>query len=260
MTKEELLARVAKIREDNPIDPAHFTALVMGKFGTGKTRLFKTCKFPCLIDMFDPNGYSVLSKEIAEGKIIVRKFMNENSQKPTEYMRWEKQWEEDIKTGFLNEFATYGIDSLTTWIEACTNEIAKRKGHEDGVPKITAYPIVFNMAKDMIKLTSTQACDFIVTAHLTPDKDEVTGEITEELETYPKLRSRIPILFSEKYVLLATSGAGGKTSYKLLTQPKGRFRASTQLGKDGLFLPEEEPNVKALLKKAGLPSEDKVWR
>jgi len=32
------------------------------------------------------------------------------------------------------------------------------------------------------------------------------------------------------------------------------------LGKDGLFLPEEEPNIKALLKKAGLPNEDKVWR
>jgi hypothetical protein len=105
-------------------------------------------------------------------------------------------------------------------------------------------------------MSSAQECNFIATAHLVNQQDELTGEVIAELDTYKTLKSRVPILFTEKYVLQTKETSTGVERY-LLTQPKGRYRASTQLGKDGIFDREEIPDLKLLMQKAGLDVSDK---
>lgn len=258
MTKEELLKRIEQIQALNP-SMDKFTSLVMGRFGTGKTRLLGTARKPILIDSFDPGGAVVLRDLIKKGDVVLRDYSKENIKKPDAYMKWEKQWEDDLRTGFLSMFGTYSIDTLTTWVDAATTKVAFDKGREENLPKLPDYPIIINMCKNMIKLTSAESCDFILTAHLEAVKDEITGEIREEVATYPSLRPKIPALFTEKWVMITKDKPGG-CDYKILTKPRGRYQASTQLGKDDIFLMEEVPDIKALLKKAGLPTEDRVWR
>ena len=84
------------------------------------------------------------------------------------------------------------------------------------------------------------------------DKDEVTGEISAEIDTFRRLKSQVPLLFTEKYVLIEKNG-----QYRLLTKTQRRFRAGTQLGAGGKFNAEEEPDIKTLLRKAGMSTEDK---
>lgn len=259
ISPEEARKRLQAIRADYDAamaDGTRFSALVMGLFGAGKTSLLKTCRLPVLIDCFDPRGAVVLRKEVLEGKIFIRSYWDERSGKPTEYKRWEKAWEEDMKSGFFNLFGTYAIDSMTTFTECLANEIGRREGREAGKLAIQDYNPLYAALKDLVKMSQTQECDFIATGHLVLEKDEVEGRSYAELDTFKRMKSRLPLLFTEKWVITNDVTSKG-VEYKLLTAPKGRYRASTQIGAGGVFDQEEVPNVKALLKKAGLPYDDK---
>jgi len=255
---------VAKLRElyNSGTSMSNFSCLILGHYGSGKTTFIGTGRKPVLIDSFDPRGTLVLSKQIAAGDVIVRPFWNENSRHPTEYNRWEKVWEHDISTKFLENFGTYAIDSFTTFLQAMTNEVALRNKRNNNLPAIQDYQIIYNNVRDIVKMTSVQKVDLVVTGHLVNIQDELTGEITAELDTYKGLKNQVPLLFTEKLILLVRTKQGANERV-LLTQDLGRYRASTQLGAGGVFDKEEKPDLKHLLKKVGLDSNDKpsvpIW-
>jgi len=258
-------------------EQTYFSCLLMGIFGSGKTRCACTGRLPILIDMFDPRGGLLLESDPvlkqlrAESKLKVRPFWNENSQNPSEYQRWERQWQEDCKSGFLSLFGTYVIDSGTSWLEAMSNYISRKKGGKrnyelggkifTGNLEIQDYIPMYNMVMDMIKITSSQGCDFIYTAHLLLVEDEVTGKVTAVLDTYKRLRSKIPKLFSEKYVVSKKETSQGPI-HELLIHSTGKYEASSQLMSSGKLGDIEEPNIKKLLEKAGLNTQDKpiTWK
>ena len=251
-------------------DSTAISILLMGIFGSGKTRCACTGRLPILVDLFDPKGGVIfetdpyLSKLRKEKKLIVRPFWMENSQNPTEYMRWEKQWMADCKSGFFSLFGTYVIDSGTTWMEAMSNYISKTKGRKytlggreiTGNLSIEDYIPMYNMIMDAIKMTSSHGCDFIYTAHLLTIEDEVTQKITAILDIYKRLKSKVPKLFSEKYVM-SKKETSGSPKHELIIHSTGKFEASSQLMARGGINDIVEPDLKALLKKAGLPVEDK---
>jgi hypothetical protein len=264
LTSEEAQARLKEIRERYSQESSinNFSALIQGLPGSGKTSLAATGRLPVLIDSFDPLNTLVLRDEVKKGDVVVRAFWNESSKNPTEYGRWEKMWDKDTSTGFIGMFGTYVIDSTSTWIDCLTWEYCRRKGRANNMPEIQDYPIIYNIIKDHIKISATQGADFILTAHLIAYQDEISGRTYSEIDTYKKLKSRIPLLFTEKYVTTAKEVPKTKENpsgikHVLLTSAAGRYNASTQLGKNGIFDAEEEPNIKALLKKAGLSTEDK---
>jgi len=238
-----------------------FSALIAGIQGVGKSTFACSGRLPVLIDVFDPKGtlfihsHPELKQLYKEKKILIRPYWNENSENPTEYKRWEDQWKDDCKSGFLNLFGTYVIDSGTTMVEAMSNYTRKRKGRTENLA-IQDYIPIYNALMDMIKITSSQGCDFLYIAHLTTLQDEVTGEVKSELDTYKGLRSKIPKLFTEKYVLQKQRSAQGP-KHILLTHSTGRFEASSQFASSGNIPDEVEPNLKELLKLAELPTDDK---
>lgn len=249
-----------------------FSCLLMGIFGSGKTRCSCTGRLPILVDMFDPKGSIIfhtdpyLKQLVEEKKLIIRPFSAENSQAPTEFERWERQWTEDCKSGFLSYFGTYVIDSGTTWLEAMANYISRKKGGKrdymlagrtlTGNLEIQDYIPMYNMVMDMVKISSSQGCDFIYTAHLLTVEDEITGRVIAALDTYKRLRSKIPKLFSEKYVMSKEQTSQGPV-HELLIHSTGKYEASSQLMASGKLNDIEEPDLKKLLEKAGLPTDDK---
>ncbi len=242
-----------------------FSALVKGIEGSGKTLFSCTGRKPILVDLFDPKGsvifhtHPMLKEMIEKKELLVRPYTKEISTDPTEYIKWQEQWQEDCKSGFLSMFGTYVIDSGTTMLEAMSNYTRKKKGRGDNLA-IQDYIPMYNAIMDMIKFSSSQGCDFIYIGHLQQAQDESTGRFVTELDTYKGLKGKIPKLFSEKYCLVKEETSQGVV-HKLLTHSTGRFEASSQLAASGNIPAVAEPNLKELLEKAGLSMADKeiVW-
>jgi hypothetical protein len=239
----------------------NFSALIMGLGGVGKTYLLSTARKPVLIDMFDPYGEAVLKYWIDKGEILVRDWSGDKTKSPTKYKEFEKTWEKDIQSGFLSNFGTYAIDSATTFLVALANQIGKtfptKEAMQPGQLAQGAYQPLYATVRDIIGMSSTQGCDFILTSHIELDKDEVSGEVLYQMSVFKGLKTQIPLLFSERYCL-DKKAVGDKIEYHLYTNTKGRFKlASSRLSANGKIDVVEEPNIKALLKKAGYPTEDK---
>lgn len=263
VTSEELKKHFGSIEELYKTQPqTSFSAIIMGLYGVGKTSLLCTGPKPWLIDSFDPKGTVVLelkyADEIKKGNLIIRKFWNEDYENPTEYQKWEEIHEKDLSTGFLNLFGTYSIDSFTTFLDAMANKLSVYMSRDRRIQKlaINDYLVIYDQMKSIIKKVSSQNCNFIMTAHLETYIDKVTEETKTEIKGYKGLKTDIPLLFTEKYVLEAEETSSG-IRHILYTRAAGKFRASTQLGTKDKLRDIEEPNLKEILKKVDFPYEDK---
>ena len=94
-------------------------------------------------------------------------------------------------------------------------------------------------------------CHVVVTGHLARVKDEVSGGFESGLLLWGKQADQTPLVFDEKYLAVVTN-----KGHFLQTHTDGFYKAETRIGGD-LFDTFEEPNLKALMKKAGIPCEDK---
>jgi len=231
------------------------SVMLMGEFSSGKTSFICQAPKPILIDSFDPNGTAVIEDKymnlIESGQILIRTWWKESHESPEAYRKWGKAWDADVASRFFDKLGTYAIDSCTTFIDALSNEVSKDNKLEAGELEIRDYKTIYNTVKTHVKIMSDFDCHFILTAHLMPEKDALTGELRMVLDTYNRLRSQLPLLFTEKYVIRRKSAE----DCKILTAPSGIYKAGTQMSSK--LQPIEEPNFKALLRKAGFPSEDK---
>lgn len=229
--------------------------LLTGDFGTGKTTTCATAPRPILFDSFDPGGVRSVrqhlwSPENPNGFIIAdTRFEDEDSMNPTAYNLWESTFLQRRRDGLFDSIGTYVIDSGTNFAEACMNRIlVKRKGgRQDGIPTIQDYQVLILTIRDIVKAATALPCNFIFTCHLELVKDELSGRITQELLVTGKLRGKLPLLFDEVYVC-----ENRGTERKLLTANDGQFKARTRLGAGGKFQLREDPNLFALMEKAGL--------
>ena len=265
VTSDELKSHFSSMEELYATQPQlSFSAIIMGLYGVGKTSLITTGPKPWLIDSFDPKGTVVLElnmkDEIEAGNLVIRKFWNEDYMAPTEYNRWEAIHEKDISTGFLNHFGTYAIDSFTTFLDSMANQLSRYMKRDRKVQKlaINDYLVIYDQMKSVIKTVSSQNCNFIMTAHLETYIDKVTEETRTEIKGYKGLKTDVPLLFTEKYVLETEEAPPPKNiKYNLYTRAAGKFRASTQLGSGGKLKDIEEPNLREIMKKTGFSFEDK---
>lgn len=262
MTQEQMKQRLLELRKKSQEIPEGHSFLILGEAGSGKSALWTTGRRPILCYHFDPKGINnkEIRQGIKEGWIIIRTFWNEETEHPKVYKDFEDVWKEDVTSGFVNLFGTVVIDSATTFIRGMANYVSKqiygnRKGDQffPGMLAPRDYIILYNVVRDVIKISQAEInLDFMMTGHLSLDKDEVTGKMIATLATFNQLKFELPALFTEKYVLLQ-DGKGGR---EVLTSSKDRYTASTQMGGHGIFKQLEEANIKYLLNKAGKDSKD----
>jgi len=258
--KSDISEEFQKIRDlykNSPIKDS-FNAIVYGYMGTGKTRLLGTARKPVLIHSFDPGGEKVLVDQIKTGEVMVNNsFQEENSKRPTAYRGWEKEFDRLRGTdGFFESIGTYAIDSVTTWSEALMNAILKENGRTAGTPQMQDYLVQINTLRDSIKLITSLPCDVILTGHVDSEKDEMTGRVSTGVMITGKLKEKLPLLMDEVYMTTSRESSKG-VEYTILTRNTGLYKARTRLGRNNLFDTYEKPDIKALLKKAGMDDSDR---
>lgn len=251
---------VEELRQMYKDDPRQKTlnVLILGELGSGKSYLIRTAKKPIHIDSFDPGGTKGIQKYIDRGDIIAdTRWETEDPEHPFVYGKWEKVFDERIKSGYFEAFGTYFLDSSTTWSETIMNWVLQKVGIAGKAPRFTHDYVpqkveIRNKIWKMINLP----CDFFMTGHLEGFKDDVSGAVTYRFMTTGKGTVTIPILFDEVWVM-DPKGTSDGVDYRILTRATGRHLARSRLAKGGLLDTYEKPDLKAILKKARMPTEDK---
>lgn len=239
--------------------------LLLGEKGHGKTSLLRTARRPIHIDSFDPGGTIVLRDLIACGDVVPdTRYENENPLSPRQYSQWSFETNKRIENDYFSRFGTYCLDSATSWGDCILywvqNTINASDRHAGETPRWqTDYRPVRTQMENWMRKLLALPCDFILTGHFTGEYQSLLKEerlIRYVFDSIGAAKTKIPTFFSEVWIIQATEKSGGN-EYKVLTQHDGLYRASTRLGAGGKFNKWEEPNIKALLRKAGWPSGDK---
>jgi hypothetical protein len=251
------MAEEIKTLYDNDPRQDSFNLLLCGDSGSGKTFLASTCRKPVHIDSFDPGGTKHLRSWIDSGEIISdTRFEGDDPFNPTVFRSWVEEMKKREKIGYFDHLGTYILDSATSWSDAIMNQVLKAAGIPGEAPRFTHdYTPQKIQIVNWIKRMLRYPCDFILTGHLDGSKDEVTGKVSYRFMTTGKGEVTIPLLFDEIWVA-DTKETSKEVVYRILTRRTGPYMARTRIGRE-VFETYEEPNIKALLKKAGRPIEDK---
>jgi len=236
-----------------------FNLLLLGEMGSGKTFLVRTARKPIHIDSFDPGGSKGLEDYIAKGDIIVdSRFESEKPMKPFAFNDWKAIMDTRVREGYFDHIGTYMLDSSTSWSKAIMNSILKKAGLAGTAPRFTKDYTPQKVAiENSIYECLDLPCDFILTGHLEPFKDESDGgRVRFRYMTTGKGALVIPTLFDEIWVCDPKDSSNG-VEYRILTQNTGTITCRSRLAKEGLLNQYEKPDIKAILKKAKRSCEDK---
>lgn len=232
--------------------------LIYGQMGTGKTHLIGTCPGPVLVHSFDPGGTKTIKDLVGVNNLTVSTFEKDSRKNPIQFTRWQKEFDRLERLGMFQHIRTYVIDSFTSWSDYCLNQIMRnRNSGTNDTPQLPDYMKQQQAIQDAVVICNNLPCNFILTAHVFSDKDEVTGRAITSVLAGKTQRVKLPTKFDEVYVATAKADSKGIT-FKILTCNDGVYQARTRIGRGGIFKAYEEPNIRALLKKAGYPYEDKV--
>lgn len=227
--------------------------LLYGPFGAGKTHDVFTGRQPIYMQSFDPNGSSLrhVTQMCDEGRAIVNRDCEvEDDMNPSAYDKFTTNFNALKAAGAFNHIGTYAIDSLTFFTEALVNKVHKNNGLVGKNLRIQDYMEVKNLFRRVIAMCCALPCDFVLTAHVTSEKDEVTLETITSITTVGKNGTIIPTFFDEVYVCEVDRTATGGANYHVLTSPFRRYNARTRIG-SGVFAQRETPDLMYLRKKAG---------
>jgi len=260
------LDKIRNYYEGDPLQK-RFSALIIGETNAGKTYILRTARRPIHIDSFDPGGTKCLRDLIASGDVIAdTQWEDEDPYNPNAFAKWMKTIDMRIQIGYFKNFGTYCLDSATTFGEAVINYEMGGKGRAGEVPQ---HRKDYNPQKvymtNYIKKLMRLPCDFILTGHLREIKklihlDTSTGVAKEDIKyrflTTGQAVVTIPLLFDEIYVIIGEEGRT-EPKRKMLIDSVGTYNARSRLKMNGLLNSVEEPDIKALLRKVGMPCEDK---
>jgi hypothetical protein len=260
------LAAVKKYYEGDPLQK-RFSALICGSIGSGKTFLLRTARKPIHIDSFDPGGTKGLRDLIEAGDVVAdTSYEAEDPFNPTAWERWVKRTELRFQIGYFNHFGTYALDSSTKWQDAAMNFQLKGAGRIGGTPqhRHDYNPVKITMQNYITKFMNLP-CDFIFNGHFREDEeiiavDTKTGIERKNVEyrflTIGQASVTIPLMFDEIYVLQTSPSSEG-LKRTLLLESQGKYLARSRLRANGKLDTVEPANIKHLLKKIGMPYEDK---
>lgn len=201
----------------------HESVLLIGTPGSGKTTQFRTLAAhgKMFLYVFDPNALSSLEGADIEYEMFspdlldinVRPLSNKakadriiQADEPTTYPRWEKHFDEAYNSGFFDKFDYIGIDSFTTFSDAVMDRVLYLNGRLGKQPEQDDWSAQMITIQNVARTLSTLTKLFVATAHEEVRQDELTKRVFWQPVLTGRLRTRIPLLFSNIFRCVSDQG------------------------------------------------------
>lgn len=207
--------------------------LILGDTGGGKTTQFLTLPGKKFAYLFDPNAILSLRGQDIEYEEFLPDELNLNihslskgkggdsvtNYKSDTFVRWQKDFDERLKDGFFEDIDCIAIDSATTLLDIIMDRILTINGRpgqwpqqDDYGPQMIAFQ---NICRTMTAMNKT----IYMTGHMDMRQDELTKRILRQPMMTGRLKTKIPLLFSDILIASAENDGKGAVTYKLQTMP-----------------------------------------
>jgi hypothetical protein len=194
--------------------------LVVGGVGIGKTLNFRTLPGKKFAYLFDPNARAALqgdsnidylefTPDLDEIDISIKSLSKDKGDAPLQkkispetYPRFAKDFNERIEANFFKDYEWLMFDSCTTLSDIMMDRVMYINGRAGRQPQQDDYGPEMQSMKKLFRLaTSAAGCNLYVTAHHEVYKDEATSKSYSRIMLTGRGRIRIPLMFSQIYVL-----------------------------------------------------------
>lgn len=215
---------------------AHETAtrryLLLGDTGAGKTTQLLTLPGRKFAYLFDPNAILSLQGHDVEYEEFLPDRLNLSIKSLTKgkgdtttryqndlYVEWEKDFNHRVETGYFDDFDVIGFDSATTFLDLIMDRVLTINGRagswpqqDDYGPQMLAFT---NVCRTLMSLNKT----IVMTGHLEVKKDELVQRIFRQPMMTGRLKTKIPLLFSDIFVCEVENDGRGNIRHKIQTAP-----------------------------------------
>lgn len=206
--------------------------LILGDTGTGKTSQFLTLPGKKFMYCFDPNailslqGFDVDYEEflpdalnLSAGSLSKGKGDKTTNHQNQMYVEWEKDFDERMKDGYFEQYDVIGLDSGTTFQDLIMDRILTINGRAGQWPQQDDYGPVMQVYTSVMRTLNSLGKTVYVTGHMETKQDEVSKRILRQPMMIGRLKTKIPLLFSDIFVTSSENDGQGNISYKIQTVP-----------------------------------------
>lgn len=206
--------------------------LMLGDTGTGKTSQFLTLPGKKFIYLFDPNailslqGFDIEYEEflpdalnMSAGSLSKGKGDKTTNHQNQMYVEWERDFDEKMKDGFFDGFDVIGLDSATTFQDLIMDRILTINGRAGQWPQQDDYGPQMQVFTSVMRTLNSLGKTIYITGHMETKQDETTKRILKQPMMTGRLKTKIPLLFSDIFVTMSENDGQGNISYKIQTVP-----------------------------------------
>lgn len=206
--------------------------LLLGDTGAGKTTQLLTLPGRKFAYLFDPNailslrGHDVEYEEFLPDRLnlSVKSLKKDVGDKTTNfkndlYVEWEKDFNSRVESGFFNDYDVVAFDSATTFLDLIMDRVLTINGRagqwpqqDDYGPQMLSFT---NVCRTLMALKKT----ILMTGHLEVKKDELLQRIFRSPMMTGRLKTKIPLLFSDIFVCEVENDGRGNISHRVQTVP-----------------------------------------
>lgn len=203
-----------------------------GDMGSGKTTQILTLPPPTFAYIFDPNSLLTLRGHDVEFEQFLPQDLNLDvvSLKKTEggahrrgpqimknKVTTYEEWEADFRDRDWSQYNSIAIDSVTSFLDIIMDYVLQINGRPGQWPEQDDYGPQMVSFTNAIRTFSSLGKTLLCTGHYEVWQDRKTQRTTRQLMMTGRLRTKIPLLFSDVFYCEGGTTEDGKAQYTVQT-------------------------------------------